>query len=287
MQPQDVVYDVEPGQFEGQVIRASASRPVVVDFWAEWCAPCRSLTPVLEAVVRSYGGRAALAKVNVDQHQQAAVQYSVRGIPAVKVFFRGEIVSEFVGALPRAEVERILARAIPSHADEMVAEADELLAKRDMRAAEQRLRSALEEKPAHSGALLRLGLLALEKGDAAEAQNLLGKIEADAPEHESAQAGLARIEFAETCQAQGGAQDCRRRAEEEPDNAEAHYNLGCCYAAGGDYGPALDEFLRVLTLERDFKDQAARRAMLSVFSLAGPQGDLARTYRKKLARLLY
>ncbi len=286
MTSENLVYEVEPGLFQEQVVDASAERTVVVDFWAEWCAPCRSLGPVLEEVVRSYGGRVALAKLDVDENPQVAARYGIRGIPAVKIFRDGRVVKEFVGALPRARVEALLSDVIPNEADDLVAAGDALLEEGESEEAESRYREALHRQPGHPAALLRLGKLALETGRE-EARELLDQIEQDAPEYEQARALLAQVEFIGTCRENGGTESARRRVQKNPDDLDARYGLACCLAAEGDYEDALEEFLEVLRRDRNYHDQAPRLAMLRMFALLGPQSETAKTYRKKLAGVLY
>lgn len=287
MAKDDIVYDVPPGQFEQQVVAASSKRTVVVDFWAEWCAPCRALSPILERVVRSFGGRAALARVDIDGDRDVAMRYGVQSIPAVKVFRNGAVVSEFIGALPEPHVTRILSAAIPSEADELVAAGDRLVQEGKVHQARGEYERALEVQPAHAGALLRVGSFALEEGDAAKALETLSRIEENAQEHEAAQGLLARIEFAEVCHKNGGPDACRRRLAEEPDNLDARYNHACCAAAAGDYQTALEQLLQIVSRDKNYADQAARNAMVRIFALIGPRSELADTYRRKLAAVLY
>jgi putative thioredoxin len=287
MQAEPVVFEVGPGEFEQKVLAASAERPVLVDFWAEWCAPCRALTPVLEQVVQSYGGRAALAKLNVDEDPQTAARYGVRGIPAVKVFRNGEVAAEFVGALPEPEVRRVLWPVLPSETDDLVARGDRLIEQGKLDEAEAAFREAVQQDEGHTGALLRLGTLALEGGREHEARELLGRIEEDAPEHAAAQALLGRMELAETCREAGGREACRRRVEEAPEDLDARYDLACCLAAEGEHEAALEQFLLILAADRHYRDQAPREAMVRIFNLVGPRSDLANQYRRKLAGVLY
>jgi putative thioredoxin len=282
-----VAFDVAPGRFDELVLAASRERAIVVDFWAEWCAPCRALGPVLQDVVASYAGRARLARVDIDQHKDVAVRYGIQGIPAVKIFYRGSVVGEFMGALPRPEVERILAAVIPSVADELVARAEELLGTRDSAAAEGLLRQALAEDATHAGALLRLGTVCVDRGHPDEARGLLSRIQENSPEHEAALALLASLEFANVCRDSGGLEDCRHRVQETPDDLDARYDLACCLAADAQYDRALEEFLGILQLDRDYRERAPQQAMLRIFTLVGPRSDLANAYRRKLAATLY
>jgi putative thioredoxin len=285
--PDETVYDVEPGRFDEQVIEESKKQPVVVDFWAEWCAPCRTLGPMLEKVVGTYAGRARLAKVNIEQDPNIAVRYGVQGIPAVKVFRDGEVVGEFVGAIPEPDVQRLLSRLLPSASDEVVAEGDRFLAERKLEDAEESYRRALEGDPGHTGALLRLGTLALELGRHEEAQEVLGRIEEDAKEYDTARAMLSRIEFSKVCHENGGPDACQARAAESPDDLDARYALACCMAAAGQYERALEEFLGIVSNDKDYREGAAREAMVHIFNLVGPRSELANSYRKKLASVLY
>jgi len=280
------VFAVDSNNFDEAVVQQSHQRVVVVDFWAEWCAPCKQIGPVLEELAESYDGRLAVAKLDVDRNRELAVQYNVRGIPAVKIFRNGSIVREFTGALPRPEVQRIIESVLPTAADELVEEGDRLLQRAEPEAAVGRFRRALKQDEHHAGALLRLGQVALEKGDTEEAMDLLSRIEQDAPEYESAQGALARIEFAEICRQAGGLDACRRRAR-QTDDGEAHHNLACCLAAHGDYEGALAEFLYVLQAEREYRGQAAQKAMLRIFGLVGTRSEVAQKYRRKLAAALY
>ncbi len=204
MTQEPIIFEVEPGEFDEKVVAASSRTTVVVDFWAPWCGPCRMLTPVLEGIVTSMGGRARLAKVNVDEHQEVAARFNVQGIPAVKVFRGGEVVAEFVGALPEAQVRRVLEKAIPSAGDELVEQADTLLGSGDREEARRRYRQVLDGEPRHYGAALRLARLALEDGQLEEARRLASLIGEDAEEHAEAAGLLARVGFLERCRDGGG-----------------------------------------------------------------------------------
>jgi len=287
MAQEAIVFDVGPGEFDTRVLAASAEAAIVTDFWAPWCAPCRMLGPVLERVVRGMGGRVRLARVNVDEVTDVAARYNIQGIPAVKVFRGGQVVAEFVGALPEAEVRRILEQAVPSAADELVQQADERLAGGDLEGARRLCRKALSDSPRHPGAALRLARFALQDGDADEARRLASLVEEGTPEHEQAAAVLARLEFAERCRQAGGLDACRRRTQQDPADLEARYGLACCLAAGESYEEALEELLRIVRADKRWQDEAARKAMLRIFSIVGKRSPLADRYRDLLARALY
>lgn len=282
----EFIYEVPPGRFQERVIAASAERPVIVDFWAEWCAPCRAFTPVLERVVRSHGGRAALAKVNVEKDPEIARHYRVQSIPAVMVFSGGQVLTQFVGALPEPEVTRIVAAILPSASDELVAQGDRLLDEGNRAKAQQRYEQALAQEPAHTGALLRLGRGAMSDNPEA-ARGHLSRIEEDAPEYAEAQGLLGRLEFAEVCRASGGLAACCQRTEQAEDDLDARYSLACCLAADGEYEQALEALLGIVAADRTFRDNAARGGMVHIFALLGPDSDTVKAFRKRLAMALF
>jgi putative thioredoxin len=228
-----------------------------------------------------------LARINVDNEPELAARYGVQGIPAVKVFRNGQVAREFVGALPEADVARVLQSVVPSAAEELVRKGDARLEAGAVDEAQALYRQAIEADAANAGALLRLGTLLIERGNAAEAREVLGRIEEDAAEYAVAQGLLGRIEFAEVCGAAGGREGCEARAAANAQDTEARYALGCCLAAAGEYEGAMEAFLQVLTADRNWRDGAAKDAMLHTFALAGPQSELTKSYRRKMAGVLY
>ena len=283
----ELVYDCRESEFEERVIRASPERLVIVDFWAPWCAPCRMLSPALEKVVASSGGALALAKVNVDEAPGLARQYGIRGIPAVKVFRQGKVVAEFVGARSEHDVREMLSRLVPSEADEMVARAGELASAGKLDEAEPLYREALTKQPDHSGALLGLAVIAMEKGDHEAAREAASRVEPGAAEHEEAERILARLDFAGDCAERGGKEAAERLLAEKPDDPDAAYALASCLAAGEDYKGALEQFIRIVERDKGYRDGAAKDAMLRVFTVVGKRSELADEYRSRLARALY
>jgi len=283
----DLIYDVGEGDFEERVLRASSDRPVVVDFWAEWCAPCRMLGPVLEKVVRSYGGKALLAKVDIQSHQDLASTWRIQSIPAVKIFKDGKVVSEFVGALPESEVRRHLEQIIPTEADELISEGKRLAEEGKADLAEAQYRKALEISPKHPGAQTQLAAILLERKEYAEARQLVETVSQASGEHDQAQGILARIYFAETCDDSGGAGACEKHLEENTGDLDRRFSLACCLAAEEKYGEALEQFLQVVQTDRGSKKDKAKNEMVRIFSIIGQNSEQASEYRSKLARVLY
>lgn len=255
------VIDVDDEDFEQRVIDASRRGPVVVDFWAEWCPPCRVLGPVLERLAGEYGGRFTLAKVDVDSNQGLAARFGIRGIPAVKAFRDGSVAAEFVGAQPEDLIRRFLDGVVPSPADERVAEArvsgspDE---------AEAGFREALALDPSNAGAVTGLARVLLDRGEVEEARSLLASVPAD----ETVRPLLAELDL--------------REAAREPGDLAAAARA----ALSGDHRRALDRLL-ALVGEGDGRGDEARRLMLGVFDLLGDHAPLTREFRGRLASALF
>ena len=283
----ELIFEVSPQDFDRGVLEASRERPVVVDFWAPWCAPCRVLGPVLERVVSSLQGRAVLAKVNIEQDLNFAAKWGISGIPAVKVFKDGKIIGEFVGALPESEIRRQLSAVLPSKADELVAEADELATKGDSAEAETRYREALVIDPRHGPASVRLAEVALARGDYQEAKKLVSTAASASPQDAAIESLLNRIWFIERCAENGGMDLCRRKQAEDPQDLTARFNCAGCLAAEGAYEDALEELLDLVRVDRTYGKGAPRDAMVRLFSALGQQSELARQYRQRLSRELY
>ena len=273
--------------FAARVEAASAQRVIVVDFWAEWCAPWKVLGPVLDKVVRSYAGKAVLAKVNVDENQALAAKWRIRGIPAVKVFKGGKVVKELVGALPESELQRELSEVMPSAADDLVAEGQGLEKDDKPEEAEARYRKAIAVRPDHPPATVGLARIALSEGDYDAARKLAESVDQAAPQREEAEGILAILSFSERCAKAGGRAAIDERLAAEPDNLDVAFSLACCLAADKDYRAALDQFLKVIEKEKHYQDDAAKKTMVSIFGIVGQRSELADEYREKLTRLLY
>ena len=288
------VFDVDASNFEREVIEGSADRVVVVDFWAPWCGPCKTLGPVLEEVVTALGPGAALAKVNVDDNQDLAMAFRVQSIPAVKIVKDGELVDEFTGALPKDQVEQLLRRHVsdapPSEdevGDDLAARARGLLEVGDLGSAGAIYQQLLQQDPEHGQALTGLARIALLEGRFDEVRELTGKIELGTPEYDQGQALLTHLEFHRHCEEAGGRQACGERLLSSPDDADARYSLGCCAAVEGDYESALREWFQIVEGNRNFRDGAAKDAMVSVFHLLGRHHPVVGDYPQRLYRALY
>lgn len=283
----DFVIDVSEQDFVTSVIERSHDVPVLVDFWAPWCGPCRSLGPVLERLAKEFRGAFILARVNTDENVNLAAQLGIRSIPNVWLFRDGQVVDQFIGALPEHEVREFLRRHCPTEADRLVAEGAKYYEQGDRALAARAYRQALAADAEHAGARLGLARLALVEGRESEAEEHLAAIPPLAPEALEAEKVRQALAFQRECRAAGGEETCRQRLAKNPDDLDARYGLACCLAAAGRYQEALDEFLAIVAKNKYYRDEAARKAMLTIFSLVGERSELAEEYRTKLAWTLY
>lgn len=273
--------------FEGAVIEESRRRPVAVDFWAPWCGPCRILGPILEKLAAEFAGDFLLAKVNTETNPELAGYFQIRSIPNVKMFVNGRVVDEITGAVPEREVRDFLRLHCPSAADRKHAEGIQLLEKGQLDEARAAFEAALEQDLSHAAALLELGKLSATAGDTNSAISFWDRIPVSSPLREHAETLKKSVQFQIVCAQAGGPEVCAQRATAEADNLEARYAQGCCQAAAGNYRAALEEFLIVVSRDKHFREQAARKAMLTLFALVGERSDLADEYRKRLAMVLF
>jgi putative thioredoxin len=279
------IRDVGDTEFEREVLEASRTTPVVVDFWAPWCGPCRTLGPVLERLTQEHAGAFRLAKVNVDESPQAARRYAVRAIPAVLGLRGGEIAARFEGAQPERAVREFLRALLPSEADRLVQEGGELAAAGHANAAEDRHREALAREPRHEGAALGLAQLLAERGAVDEALALLEPIAAGG--RRAAEAKRLAAALRTRVEGSGDLGELLRKLEVLPDDLEARLALGRALAAQVRHEEGLGELLRVVQRDPRFGDEAARKTMLDLFAILGPEHPLTGRFRRELARALY
>ena len=279
-------FDTGTEAFERDVLQASEKVPVLVDFWAPWCAPCRVLKPILEKLVGEYQGRFLLAKVNSDEHPQLSAQFGVRGIPNVKAFVDGKLADEFTGALPESGVRAFIDRLIPTPAEKLRRTARALVTQGDFDEAERHLRSALELEPANHAVRLDLVELLLAKNSHAEADEMFAPIP-ERERDERADRLYSVLAFWKKSQQLPSIAELQAKLAANPDDLASLLALGERLVADGRYEPALAALLDVVRRDRGALRTSARKLMVEVFSLAEEQDGLVSEYRKLLAGALY
>ncbi|HVS13337.1 MAG TPA: thioredoxin [Thermoanaerobaculia bacterium] len=287
MPASDTTRDVHADTFEEEVLLRSHQVPVLVDFWAPWCGPCRTLGPILERLAAEMDGAFVLAKVDSDQNPEIAARYGVRGIPNVLLFEGGEAVDGFVGALPEPQVRAFLRRHCATEADRLVEAGKEALAADDLDAARARFEEARALDVAHHGAALGLARVALRSGELERARELAEAIPLGTDQHEPAQALLAALALVAKAHAAGSEDQCAARVAADDRDLEARFALGGYALARGDVRAALEHYLAVTERDKTWNDEAGRRAMVDVFQIIGVREPLADEYRDRLRRTLY
>lgn len=273
--------DVGLADFNQHVLEESKRRPVVVDFWAPWCGPCKSLKPVLEKLAAEYGGKFLLAKINSDDNQELAARYGVRGIPAVKAFIDGAQVDEFSGALPEGEVRAFLDRLIPSPAEQLRQQAADARMTGDTAGALALLADASKLDPGHLGVRLDAAEIMLDLGQADEAGRLIASVPDDADAR--APALKARLQFMGAADGDAAALAARLAANEN--DLDARLALANLRIAAGEYEAGMAQLLEIVRRDRAFQDDVGRKTLLAVFNLLGG-GELVSRYRRLLASAL-
>ena len=285
------IKDVTTQAFEADVLGRSRTVPVVVDFWAAWCGPCRVLGPVLEREIAALGGKVELAKVDTDANAELASRYGIQGIPAVKAFRDGAEVAEFVGARPAAFVKDWLATLVPS-AELVALESAEAAARAgDRPTAEPALRGWLEgtaatapdlERRYGARALEALARLLLDAQDAPAAEPIVTQLEERGDAQEAAAALRQRITLATDAARAGGLDGARAALERDPSDREARWALAAALAAAAQTEPALEQLLELAASARKPRGEDARRAMVAIFETLGPDHPLTREFRRRL-----
>jgi putative thioredoxin len=275
----EFVKEVDAPEFAVEVVQRSYEVPVVVDFWAEWCGPCRTLGPMLESLAEEHAGGFELVKVDVDKNQELARQFNVQGIPYVMAFKGGQPVNEFTGALPEAEVRAWLESIVPSVLDKQVDTARDAMLEGNAVQAEEILRGVLADKMDHEEAGTALASLLLSQGRNPEALDVLAPL-SPTGEVEKLRA-TARLISSEDHDLSA----LTSAVDSDPEDSQARLDLGQALAAQAEFEPALDHFLAVVRMKNSDLEQA-RTAMVDVFEVLGSGHPLAQTYRRELANAL-
>ena len=281
------IHNVGIEDFQNLVLENSMKQPVLVDFWADWCAPCKQIMPILAKLVDEYGGKFHLAKVNADEQQELAGHLGVRSLPTMKLIVNGQIAGEKVGAVPEAEIRAMLDAHIVSESDQMMQAAMIAYQQGQTDQALEIMNQALAKDPENGALKVEIAKLVNAQGDAQSATALLDSLSEEDAKLDAAIQLRTEIEMAETLAGLPDITEIESRLQKDPKDLEALLAKSQHQSAQGDYESAMQSLLTIMQTDRSFEDDAGRMGLLKLFDLLGGEHPLVQQYRRKLFTLLH
>ncbi len=281
------IHNVTIENFESMVIQSSFKQPVLVDFWAEWCQPCQALIPVLHKLAEEYKGAFMLAKVNSDEQGPLAAQAGVKSLPTVKLFVNGQIVNEFMGALPEPEVRKFLDPYIQTESDHILNDAIQAYEEGNVQQALEMLNTALANDPQNSKLKINIAKLVANQSDFDSATALLDTLSAEDRDQPEVKKILRHIKLAHQLKDFGDPKEIEQRIIDNPDDLDAMFKMSSYMTAAENYEGAISLLLKIMQKDRGFKDDAGRKGLIELFDMLGNDNPLVQTYRRKMFTLLH
>ncbi len=288
---QDTVYDTSTTTFAQDVLEASKDALVLVDFWADWCGPCKQLTPIIENVVRSYGGKVRLAKLNVDQHPAISGQLRIQSLPTVYAFRDGRPVDGFSGAQPESAIRELIDRHLGADAEaeleQILSQASQALEADDLQTAAEIYAAILQQDPQNAAALAGLAHCYMKSGDTERARQTIALVPPDKQSSQDVASVLAALDLADRAANTVDTSALEARVSANPADHEARLELAVAFAGNGEKERAVDELIDLFKRDRNWNDEAARNQLLQFFEAWGPKDPATLDGRRKLSSLLF
>ncbi len=283
----EMIFDVDLQNFQAAVVEKSMHMPVLVDFWADWCAPCKQLTPVLEKVVADFQGAVILAKVNADQQKELTAHFGVRSLPTVKLIVQGRIAGEFSGAQTESQVRKFLEPHVSSPAQDKLTQARQLMDEGALDEAFVLLQELNQADPENSQVLIVIASLKLAQGLVDECRQILDSIPKDQRDSSEYKQLLSRLRFAEKADELEDRVVLEERLTKDTQDLDALFQLAMHDVMSDDFNLAIQRLMQILGLEREFNNGKARSTLIELFDMLGAAHPLVRQYRRQLYTLLH
>ncbi len=281
------IHEVNGQNFQALVIENSLKQPVLVDFWADWCEPCKTIMPMLAKLADEYAGKFILAKVDTEKEQELAAHFSIKSLPTMKLFVNGKIADERIGVIPESEIRKFIDAFIQSESDKIMNAAMQAIDEGRAEDALELMNQALAQDPENADMKINIAKIMAAQGDSISALSLLDSLNDEDNKKEAAVTLRAEIDMAKQLEDTPALPEIEKRLSENPNDLDALLQKSRRLSASADYDEAMECLLKIMTLDRKFEDDVGRNSLISLFDLLGSDHPSVQKYRRKLFTMLY